>query len=164
MHDTVRDVLILSLQFLYALGGVLVIGMIVYRITKHQDPDVELEPAPHGAVEGIAVRERRSVRSRESNAPRAEPGKPARRKPASAASRTARSLPLGPPSLDRYDAARRLVAAGWSVDDIANRVGLPQCDVELLADIRGTSSEAFWKRHPVMLTMATAGHRRTEQG
>ena len=179
---SIHDILMLSLQFFYAFGGLVLIGSLIFNIVKNQalvnekrlrfeqDFDVELtsqladkrpkEPLVerHAGTAGYRARHHKAGRTK-----RRESGTiPGDGLPGGAPPLKDRPDPVcenivGKTKVSRYRLAAGLAARGVSAKDIRHRVGLPQCEIDLIANINDTYAQGRWKAHQSMLDAIDAG-------
>lgn len=58
---------------------------------------------------------------------------------------------------NRYSLAARLAARGLKTSDIRDRVGLPQCEVDLIANLNDNRAKGRWQAHQPMLDAIESG-------
>jgi hypothetical protein len=178
-----QDILILLLQFFYAFGGLILIGSLIFNIIKNQalvnekrlrfekDFEVELndrlaEEQPRASLNsGISKMAEETGRHDEA---RIEKGKPHGR--LNGFGPSGHDVPLRKRQLSvrkgvveqgkmrLYAAAAGLAARGFNAEDIRHRVGLPQCEIDLIAGIYDTHARERWERHQAMMDAIDAGH------
>ena len=177
MSYSTNDVLMISLQFFYAFGGLILMGSLVFSIIKNQalvnekrlrfeqDFDVELtsqlaqypiqDTPPHidqtekvadTALRGNAPVQKDKVLENVSGT-RQVGAKPPLSK---------RFVSMGQGVVhkgraNRYRVAARLAARGFNAKDIGHKVGLPQCEVDLIASLNNAYTKGRWKNHQSML-------------
>jgi len=183
MTLSIHDVLMLSLQFFYAFGGMILIGSLIFNILKNQalvnekrlgfeqEFEVELsarlveqqpraslnignsgvtrEIARHGGVpiskDGTPGGLHEPDTSRD--------GMPLKKQRFSVQKRVA-----GQGKKRLYKTAASLAARGFNAEDIRHRVGLPQCEIDLIASINDTHAKGRWERHQSMMDAIDAGN------
>lgn len=183
MTLSMQDILILSLQFLYAVGGLILIGSLIFNIMKNQalvnekrlrfEQDFEVELNARLAEEqprvsfniGTSTMAEETARHAEA---RIEKGKPPGRLHGSGSSGHDASLKKRQLSVRQgvveqgkmrlYTAAAGLAAKGFNAEDIRHRVGLPQCEIDLIAGIYDTHARGGWERHQAMMDAIDAGN------
>jgi len=179
---SIQDILMLSLQFFYALGGLVLMGSLIFNIMKNQalvnekrlrfeqDFDVELasqltdkrpkalllEKRAGAAGERVRHHEAGRIKTRASKTSPGDGvtggGTPLKDRPV-----PVRENVLGKARVNRYSLAASLAARGVNAEDIRHRVGLPQCEIDLIANIRGTYAKGRWKVHQPMLDAIDSG-------
>ena len=178
----IHDILMLSLQFLYAFGGLFLMGSLIFNIMKNQalvnekrlrfeqDFDVEL-------TSQLAKQETRAVlRVGQAGAPKhadlddeARTPQPPTSKRVPKSGLAGSDMPLkgrgapvgesasGQAMVSRYRLASGLAARGFNAKDIRRRVALPQCEIDLIASISGAQAKGRWEAHQSMLDAIDAG-------
>jgi hypothetical protein len=182
MTLSIHDILMLSLQFFYAFGGLILIGSLIFNIMKNQalfnekrlrfeqDFEGELssqlaEQQPRGSlnightgVTGIMARQRefRRTNSRvsETLSGSVTTGDDIHRK--------SRPLPVRERVVkqgktSRYTVAASLAARGFTAKDIRHRVGLPRCEIDLIASLHDRHARGRWEAHQSMLDTIDSG-------
>ncbi len=179
---SIQDILMLSLQFLYAFGGLILIGSLIFNIIKNQalvnekrlrfeqDFDVTLSsqlaeqrprdtlrPRPQELKGKIARRgEFPGTKSKVPGAvPKADISgddilKKSRPSPV-------RERTVGQGNTSRYKVAASLAAKGFNAKDIRDRVGLPRCEIDLIASIHDKHAKGRWEAHQSMLETIESG-------
>jgi len=167
----------LSLQFFYAFGGLVLMGSLIYNIMKNQalvnekrlrfekDFDVELtsqltDKRPkqllvekHAGAAGDRARHHETGRTKR----RASKTSPGGGTPLKNRHVPVRENVVGKAMVNRYSLAASLAARGVNAEDIRHRVGLPQCEIDLIANISGTYAKGRWKVHQPMLDAIESG-------
>ena len=179
---SIQDILMLSLQFFYAFGGLVLMGSLIFNIMKNQalvnekrlrfeqDFDVELtsqlaDNRPQDPLyerhagtteESARYREAGRTKNRASGtlpgAGKTGADTPLKRRPVSA-----RENVVKQGKVSRYSLAASLAARGINAKEIRHRVGLPQCEIDLIANINDTYAKGRWKAHQPMLDAIESG-------
>lgn len=182
MNLSMHDILMLSLQFFYALGGLILMGSLIFNIMKNQalvnekrlrfeqDFDVELtsQLAEQQSKDPLDIRHagaiddtvhHREVHRTNSGASGTFPGSqiteddiPLKERPV-----PVRENVIGQGKVSRYRVAAGLAARGFNAKDIRHRVGLPQCEIDLIASIHDTFAKGRWEAHQSMLDAIDSG-------
>ena len=179
---SIQDILMLSLQFLYAFGGLILIGSLIFNIIKNQalvndkrlrfeqDFDVTLSSqlTEQRPMDTLRLRppasKRKTARGGEfpdtkSKMPGAVPKADTSGGDISQKSRPfpGRKRTVGQGSTSRYKLAASLAAKGFNAKDIRDRVGLPRCEIDLIASIHDKHAKGRWEAHQSMLETIEAG-------
>jgi hypothetical protein len=178
-----HDILIISLQFLYAFGGLILFGSLIFNIVKNQalinekrlrfekDFDAELvsQLAEQRSLKALKVNHtgtgrgnntlRRETRrtNYDASGDVSDPGATGRD-----ISLKSRQIPMrkriaGQAMASRYERAAGLAARGFNAKDIRHRVGLPQCEIELIASLNDTCEKSGWEAHQSILDVIESG-------
>ncbi len=179
---SIQDILMLSLQFLYAFGGLILIGSLIFNIIKNQalvnekrlrfeqDFDVTLssqlaEQQPQDTLnlkppelEGKIDRhgEFRGTKSKVSEAVTGS-GTSGDDIPIKGRPLPVRERAVGQGKTSRYKVAASLAARGFNAKDIRDRVGLPRCEIDLIASIHDRHAKGRWEAHQSMLETIESG-------
>ena len=62
-----------------------------------------------------------------------------------------RECAVGQGKASRYKVAASLAARGFNAKDIRDRVGLPRCEIDLIASIHDRQKKGRWEAHQSML-------------
>ena len=166
---SMKDFFIIALQFLYAFGGLILIGTLAYKLLKSQtlindkrlrferDFDEELQSQcfeqdiKHGLErKPSAIPQKASTIGKPSVVPTpkhyADEGSP--RGPKKRRFQQEQR---------KYHLATRLASRGLSVADIRRRVLLPECELELITRITNKISEDRWQNHLSMIEAIESG-------
>ena len=181
MQSSIQDILLLSLQFLYAFGGLILIGVLLFNIVKNQslinekkllfeaDFDHELanrlseHPPPKSSytprtqkVGGTKHNDatKQVPQAKEKAAISVTPNKDISigDSPVVTVPRKARRVDSNP-----YQIAIQMAARGEGAGNIQRRVRLPRCEVDLITRLHGRGTMAPWQTDPSMLEAIDAG-------
>ena len=189
MGYSMHDVLMISLQFFYAFGGLILIGSLIFSIMKNQalvnekrlrfeqDFDVELASqlaqSPTQEASDFKPAQKVGETAFHGNTPVKKGKTPGNmsgvRQVGGHTSNMSGDRQVGGNTLlknrvvsvrqggvhksraNRYRVAASLAARGFNAKDIGNKVGLPQCEVDLITSLNNTSAKGSWEEHQAML-------------
>jgi len=182
MSHSVPDILMISLQFLYAFGGLVLMGSLIFNIMKNQalvndkrlrfeqDFDVtlasQLEHLSSQSSLNLKQADKTGAITLDHKDPHIkrekstmDPGPNTARKGLSSQGRVvpAKKKAVHKNQANRYSLAARLAARGLNARDIRHKVGLPQCEVDLIANLNDTRAMDRWQAHQPMLDAIESG-------
>jgi len=176
MSYSMHDILMISLQFFYAMGGLILIGSLLFSIMKNQtlvndkrlrfEQDFEVEltsqlaQCPSQGTSNFKQLKKVGDTTLEDKMPVEKsrtPGKDSglgNVRGNSPLKNRVVSVGQGVVSKgreNRYRVAASLAARGFNAKDIGDKVGLPQCEVDLIASLNTAYAKGRWENHQSML-------------
>lgn len=176
------DILILALQLLYALGGLVLIGGLTTKIVKNQVMIRGKKRRHQRAFNAALAAQLAEQQSREEMFSRPSVRKPTiahqhgiypinrgvhKKVPGSDIARPGSPSPCRPQHArkgvaandrqNRYGKAASLAARGFSISTIRQRVGLPRCEIDLIAKLNCQYSQFHWEARQPLLDAIESG-------
>jgi len=176
MSYSIHDILMISLQFFYAIGGLILMGSLIFSIMKNQalvnekrlafeqDFEVELtsqlaQYSSQGTSNFKQLKKERDTTREDKRQveKRRTPGKGSgHRKVRNNSPLKNQVVSVGQGVVskgrqNRYRVAASMAARGFNAKDIGEKVGLPQCEVDLIASLNTAYAKGRWENHQSML-------------
>lgn len=176
------DMLILALQLLYVFGGLVLISYLTYKIVKNQvivrgkkrrhqrafDAALAAQLAVQQSQEEMFARPsvrkptiahqhgiypmNRDAHKNVTGSGIARPGSPSPYRP-----QHARKGVAAKGKQNRYSNAASLAARGFSINTIRQQVGLPRCEIDLIAKLNCQYSQFHWEARQPLLDAIESG-------
>lgn len=169
MIFSLKDISIIALQFLYAFGGLVIIGALAYKLLKNhtrinekrlrfeRDFDEELQSQYiEQESKRVSNPEPEVISPQVANFGQ-PPAVPTLRHQADQRSALGPNKHRFQQNQRKYHLATRLARQGLSIDDIRRRVLLPDCEIELITRISNKLSADRMQDHVAMMKAIESG-------